>query len=139
MLRSFCAIILCALMGCYVYIEPSPSRSPSRSDHDGYYQADEIWIASAYVDCVDVGPRSEWYMEARVVVSVYSGYNYHYEEDIDVTIYIDGWDWYWTAHDGGSYWTRTFLSSYYTCDEAHDFMFVAQDIDGAEDSTVVRW
>ncbi len=121
--------LLMVLGGCIFHLDSSGRGS----SYDGYY-AEEIWIASAYVDCIYVGEVSEWYLEAHVE----SAYG-HYDSNIDVTVYIDGWDWYWTDEVGLSWWSRTFVSSYYSCHETHEFYFVAQDIYGNENYASVYW
>jgi len=130
------ALALTHLMGCYVVVADSHHHSHDSQSSivsHGY----DLWVESTHVGCVDMGGQSEWTMEASVGGV---GYWYYYDyTEVDVTVYIDGWDWYWTAYDGDNYWIRIFISSYYRCDEVHDFFFVAQAVDGSEATALVQW
>jgi hypothetical protein len=58
---------------------------------------------------------------------------------MEVGFYIDGYDYQYMDYAGDGLWYRTYLSTFYDCDWAYDFGFVAVDYDGYEGFYTYYW
>ena len=127
MFRSFLLCALGILSGCILYVEPAEGYSSTS------YVNDELWFAEAYVSCDYLWGGAHWDLEAVVGAS----YEY-YNSEIDIGVYVDGWDYFPLYADGYGWWTQTIDYSY-DCMDSHSFDFVVSDDYGNYNETTVWW
>ena len=134
MFRNLFVFILLSLSGCILYLDDTASTSSSSSD-DIYLYTGSVWLESPYISCSydaywDI---SEWTFE------IYADSYYGPYEVMEVGFYIDGYDYQYMDYAGDGLWYRTYLSTFYDCDWAYDFGFVAVDYDGYEGFYTYYW
>jgi hypothetical protein len=139
MYRNLFVFICLSLSGCILYLDDTAPTSSS-SDHasssdDVYFYTGNVWLESPYISCSydaywDI---SDWTFE------IYADSYYGPYEVIEVGFYIDGYDYQYMDYAGDGLWYRTYISTYYDCDRAYRFDFVAMDYDGYEGLYTYYW
>jgi len=134
MYKSIFLFVLLALSGCFFSVEPNHTENhsdePTTHTHDT-----AIWIEYAAVDCdYDYWGESIWYLDADI-----AGSYIYFEDEVDVGVYVDGWDYYPLYSVGYGMWTVTLETYYYDCNDANIFDFVVSDVYGNYDEVTIWW
>lgn len=94
-----------------------------------------IWIDYAAVDCdYDYWGESTWYLDADI-----DGSYVYFDDEVEVGVYVDGWDYYPLYSVGYGMWTHTLGSYYYDCYDPNVFDFVVSDVYGNYDEVTIWW
>jgi hypothetical protein len=115
-------------------MEPDDSR---RSHSDDPFQSEdtEVWVDYAAVDCdYDYWGESIWYLDADIGASYV-----YFEDEVEVGVYVDGWEYYPLYSVGYGMWTVTLETYYYDCNDANVFDFVVSDVYGNYDEVTIWW
>jgi len=134
MYKNLFLVVFLWLSGCFLYVDPeySSSRSGTGTSVD---DDTSMWIDYAAVDCdYDYWGESVWYLDADIAASYI-----YFDNEVEVGVYVDGWDYYALYSVGYGMWTYTLESYYYDCYDANVFDFVVSDVYGNYDEVTIWW
>ena len=123
MLKILGLLPLMFISACLIYVIPDTETFGS------------VVLRHPYVDCYydSYYHVSEWYFE--IEADSYYGPT----EVSEVGFYINNYDFQLMEYAGGALWVKTFVSSWFDCDQYYHYDFVGIDYDGYEGYYSHHW